>query len=71
MLPFLPKGTDTVPAMLTPGEIVINAAQQGRIASALVGGGGTTTVILEADGRTLAELMVPHVPGALKRYRVA
>ena len=71
VLPFLPKGTDTVPAMLTPGEIVINAAQQGRIASALVGGGGTTTVILEADGRTLAELMVPHVPGALKRYRVA
>lgn len=71
VLPFLPKGTDTVPAMLTPGEIVINAAQQGRIAAALVGGGGTTTVILEADGRTLAELMVPHVPGALKRYRVA
>lgn len=71
VLPFLPKGTDTVPAMLTPGEIVINAAQQGRIAAALTGGGGTTTVILEADGRTLAELMVPHVPGALKRYRVA
>lgn len=42
VLPFLPKGTDTVPAMLTPGEIVINAAQQGRLAGALTGGGGVT-----------------------------
>lgn len=25
---FVPRGTDTVPAMLTPGEVVLNAAQQ-------------------------------------------
>ncbi len=37
VLPFVPRGTDTVPAMLTPGEIILNAAQQGRIASAMRG----------------------------------
>lgn len=34
---FTPRGTDTQPAMLTPGELVINEAQQGRIADALYG----------------------------------
>ena len=29
---FVPSGTDTVPAMLTPGEIVLNAAQQRNVA---------------------------------------
>lgn len=33
VLPFLARGTDTVPAMLTPGEIVLNKAQQQRLAS--------------------------------------
>lgn len=33
--PFIPKGTDTVPAMLTPGEIVLNAGQQRNIATML------------------------------------
>jgi predicted transcriptional regulator len=37
---FSPMGTDTVPAMLTPGEIVLNAAQQRSVAGA-VGGGNT------------------------------
>jgi hypothetical protein len=32
---LVPSGTDTVPAMLTPGEIVLNAAQQGTLAEAL------------------------------------
>lgn len=31
----LARGTDTIPAMLTPGELVLNAAQQGNIASAM------------------------------------
>jgi TP901 family phage tail tape measure protein len=30
-----PKGTDTVPAMLTPGELILNEAQQGTIGAAL------------------------------------
>lgn len=32
------RGTDTVPAMLTPGEIVLNKAQQQNVAGALSGG---------------------------------
>jgi hypothetical protein len=38
-------GTDTVPAMLTPGEIVLNAAQQKRLANGLT-----------SDGRRYSEL---------------
>jgi hypothetical protein len=43
VLPFarggwVPRGTDTVPAMLTPGEIVMNAAHQRNVAGALMGG---------------------------------
>lgn len=37
VLPFRPRGTDTVPAMLTPGEIVLNAAQQRNLAGAIGG----------------------------------
>lgn len=34
----LSRGTDVVPAMLTPGEVVLNASQQGALASRLSGG---------------------------------
>lgn len=40
VLPFRRRGTDTVPAMLTPGEIILNQAQQGAVAAAVVGGSG-------------------------------
>lgn len=33
--PFVPRGTDTVPAMLTPGEIILNKAQQNTLAPQL------------------------------------
>jgi hypothetical protein len=32
---FPPKGTDTVPAMLTPGELVLNEGQQANIGQSL------------------------------------
>ena len=32
---FTPRGTDTVPAMLTPGEVILNAAQQKNVAGQL------------------------------------
>lgn len=35
--PFIPRGTDTVPAMLTKGEIVLNAANQRNLADNLQG----------------------------------
>jgi len=62
-----PQGSDTVPAMLTPGEIVLNAAQQRNVANRMR---GNTTVIFELDGRSVAEGVVPHIPGVVKRFRV-
>jgi hypothetical protein len=37
---FEPRGTDTVPAMLTPGEMVLNKRQQSNLFNQLNGGGG-------------------------------
>lgn len=37
----LPMGADTIPAMLSPGELILNAAQQSNVASQLQSGGGT------------------------------
>lgn len=39
-------GTDTVPAMLTPGEIILNAAQQASVASRM----GGVTIQVDASG---------------------
>ena len=47
--PFLPKGTDTVPAMLTPGEIVLNAAQQRNMANNLQ---GTSNIVMQSSGES-------------------
>lgn len=33
--PFIPRGTDTIPAMLTPGEVVLSHAQTANLASNL------------------------------------
>lgn len=82
VLRFAPRGTDTVPAMLTPGEGVVNTLGMSRLGTAGLGslnrgqgaatgtdGGGTMTVqLVLPDGRTLADVVVPWIPGALKRY---
>jgi hypothetical protein len=39
------RGTDTVPAMLTPGEMVLNAGQQRRLWNMANGGGGGGDVV--------------------------
>lgn len=54
-------GTDTVPAMLTPGELVLNAAQQKHVAGAIRGSGPQVTVnfhhpVLANDETQLAQL---------------
>lgn len=54
VLNFRPMGTDTVPAMLTPGEVILNAAQQRNVARAVRGGG--TVVQMSAVREELAEL---------------
>lgn len=43
---FASRGSDTVPAMLTPGELVLNAAQQKNVAGAMASGGASVTVII-------------------------
>ncbi len=53
---FKTIGTDSVPAMLTPGEIVLNAAQQGRIAGVITSGGGFSSRQLEQLHAELAGL---------------
>lgn len=68
------RGTDTVPAMLTPGELVLNAAQQKNIAGALSGGSrGPQTLIVPVsiDGREIARVVVPMLPEELRRRGVA
>jgi TP901 family phage tail tape measure protein len=50
VLPFMARGTDTVPAMLTPGEMVLTRGQQA--AAGLLGGGrsGGHTFHIDARG---------------------
>lgn len=57
VVPFTPRGTDTVPAMLTPGERVVPR-----------GGGGGGTAIIQLDSKTIARAVVPEIPGAVRRY---
>lgn len=54
---FVPRGTDTVPAMLTPGEIILNATQQKRLAGAMADGGGDIVIHHQTvlDGRVIDE----------------
>lgn len=64
VLPFRRRGTDTVPAMLTPGEIVLNAAQQGRVAGALAAGGdAAVAAIRELASALLGRPVVVQVEG--------
>lgn len=55
VLPFRRKGTDTVPAMLTPGEMVLNRSQQHAIAELLE---GTTGRSVSGGGVTIGRLEV-------------
>lgn len=73
VLPFARRGTDTVPAMLTPGEIVLNAAQQGRVASALSrvasdGGRTETHVHVHVGDRELGQFVLDDLARGGKSY---
>jgi hypothetical protein len=55
---FGPRGTDTVPAWLTPGEMVLNKTQQANLWAAANGrlsGGGGMTVNVHVSGSILSE----------------
>lgn len=53
---FVPMGTDTVPAMLTPGELVLNAAQQRNVGRAI---GGTDSAAADR------EFLLVQIPKAI------
>ena len=60
VLPFMRRGSDSVPAMLTPGEIILNEAMQGNVAAAIVGGGsgsddGAAELVRYLRGREATE----------------
>jgi TP901 family phage tail tape measure protein len=70
LLQFPTRGTDSVHAMLTPGEVVLNAAQQDNVASALHQSDPFATadvtsrplqIHMYQDGRKTAEVFVPHL----------
>jgi hypothetical protein len=61
---FVPRGSDTVPAMLTPGERVLSVAQNREYERGRGGG----TVIVKIGPRTLAEILVPEIPGVVQEY---
>ncbi len=71
------RGTDTIPAWLTPGEMVLTNSQQKAIGALLRHGGGSSagggeTVVhtnLVIDGRVLAKLVERHRDNALRGRR--
>ncbi len=50
-----PRGTDTIPAMLTPGEMVLNASQQARLFSQLNGSGRGMQITITGDNHFYGE----------------
>jgi hypothetical protein len=78
---FSPRGTDTVPAMLTPGEFVMSRPAVNRIGAgtlrALNQGGSPsagaavpTTVIMQIDKREIGRAIADVLPGELRRLGV-
>jgi len=75
--PWIPQGTDTVPAMLTPGERVLSPAET-RLYDARLGGSyrpaSRSPILLTAklyiDGREAAQTLVPAFAEELERLRL-
>ncbi len=68
VLPFRGRGTDTVPAMLTPGEMVLTQAQQKALSFS---GGGDTVVhtTIELDGRVVGSSVERYLDRQLQTRR--
>jgi hypothetical protein len=70
VLNFQPRGTDTVPAMLTPGEVVLNAAQQRNLAGAIDSSTTQTFYINTIDAKSFEELLEKRgIPFITKNIR--
>jgi hypothetical protein len=69
VLPFRSVGTDTVPAMLTPNEIVLNAAQQKNIGDVLSNLGGTViNFTVHATDADSVRRALPEFSKLLREY---
>jgi hypothetical protein len=80
--PWTPMGSDTVPAMLTPGERVLSVADTRAYDARFSPPPSQTTIIIQTlDGesldawlrrgtnaRTVAEHVVPQLPAVVRRY---
>jgi len=60
VLPFRRSGSDTVPAMLTPGEMVLTASQQKAVSALMGSGGGDLYVTLELDGKVVTSTVIQN-----------
>jgi hypothetical protein len=60
VLPFRRIGSDTVPAMLTPGEMVLTASQQKAVSALMGSGGGDLYVTLELDGKVVTSTVIQN-----------
>lgn len=56
--------------MLAEREALINDGAASRVTGSSVTTSGTTTVLIDLDGRRIAEAVVPHIPSALNRSGV-
>jgi hypothetical protein len=70
---FVPRGTDTVPAMLTPGEMVVSASDTKHFLRSLrdgtLGNGGESTVHhvrVDVDGHKLTDFVIDTVGRRLR-----
>ncbi len=71
---FVPRGTDTVPAMLTPGEGVLSRRGMHALGQLNAGGGAAaaapTVVIMQIDKREIGRAIADVLPGELRRLGV-
>lgn len=74
IVPFHPSGIDSYPAMLAPGEMVLNHGQQEAIGHLMAGRGrghyagpSSVTVVVPLDGEVVARVVVPLIPDELYR----
>jgi phage-related protein len=67
---FASRGTDTVPAMLTPGELILNEAQQKNVANGLSSNGGINISIsgnsFQGTAREMADQIGELLIGKVK-----
>jgi predicted transcriptional regulator len=72
VLPFLARGTDTVPAMLTPGELVLTQNQQSDIWQAIQRGGvtgrGGINVTVYASDAASVRRAIPEVTREMSKH---